>query len=117
VPPRTSAYPAREGCGRCTGEVELTEVLQPPLAASQPSRTAPAASTHAHAHDPSFTELVYAHYAWWHELRNDAPAAASDAYHQLLARFERTHGKIVHSFWCTHLESAVALTEHKARFR
>jgi len=98
-------------------EVELTEVLQPPVAASPPSpRAAHAANAHAHAHDPSFTELVYAHYAWWHELRNDAPTAASDAYHQLLARFERTHGKIVHSFWCTHLESAVALTERRARF-
>jgi len=92
----------------------LTEVLQPPLAASPPTQTVPRA--HAHAHDPSFTELVYAHFAWWHELRGDGPGEATNAYHQLLDRFERSHGRIVHSFWCTHLESAVALTEQRARF-
>ena len=92
----------------------MTEVLQPPLAASPPTHTAPRA--HVHHHDPSFTELVYAHFAWWHELRSGDTGEAAAAYHQLLDRFERAHGRIVHSFWCTHLESAVALTEQRARF-
>ncbi len=91
----------------------MTEVLQP-LAAPTATRTAH--KTVAHAHAPSFTELVYAHFAWWRELRNDGPGDAAAAYHDLLGRFERAHGKLVHSFWCTHLESAVALTEQPPRF-
>ena len=94
----------------------MTEVLQP-LAAptatpttTRPHRTAVAAQSH----EPSFTELVYAHFAWWRELRNGGPGDAAAAYHELLGRFERRHGRLVHSFWCTHLESAVALTEKPA---
>jgi uncharacterized membrane protein YphA (DoxX/SURF4 family) len=92
----------------------LTEVLQQPLAASPKAR--PSHTAHAHAHEPSFTELVYAHFAWWRELRNGGPGDAAAAYHELLGKFERTHGKLVHSFWCSHLESAVALTEQPGRF-
>ena len=91
----------------------MTEVLQP-LAAQPAKRTARAAV--AHSREPSFTELVYAHFAWWRELRSDVPGDAAAAYHDLLVRFERVHGRLVHSFWCTHLESAVALTELQPRF-
>jgi len=95
----------------------VTEVLQP-LAAptATPTTTRPHRTAVAHSHEPSFTELVYAHFAWWRELRNGAPGDAAAAYHDLLGRFERRHGKLVHSFWCTHLESAVALTEKPGRF-
>lgn len=96
----------------------MTEVLQP-LAAPTATATATAPRTRtavSHSHAPSFTELVYAHFAWWHELRNGAPGDAAVAYHEMLGRFERAHGRVVHSFWCTHLESAVALTEKPARF-
>ena len=91
----------------------MTEVLQP-LAAQPAKRTARA--TVAHAHAPSFTELVYAHFAWWRELRNDTQGDAAAVYHELLGRFEKAHGRLVHCFWCTHLESAVALTEQPPRF-
>ena len=95
----------------------MIEVLQP-LAA--PTATPTTVRHHrtvaAHSHEPSFTELVYAHFAWWRELRHAAPGEASDAYREVLGRFERMHGRIVQSFWCTHLESAVALTEQPSRF-
>jgi hypothetical protein len=96
----------------------VTEVLQPLAApASTPAPARTGRKTVAHAHEPSFTELVYAHFAWWQELRNGGPGEGAVAYHDVLGRFERTHGRVVQSFWCTHLESAVALTEQPPRFR
>jgi hypothetical protein len=71
----------------------------------------------AHEHEPSFTELVYAHFAWWRGLRNGGgPEAGAATYHDLARRFERSHGRVVHSYWCSHVESAVALTERRRRF-
>ena len=99
----------------------MTEVLQPLAVPTSTPTSTPTTTRHhrtaaAHSHDPSFTELVYAHFAWWHELRNGASGDAAAAYHEILGRFERRHGKLVHSFWCTHLESGVALTEKPAKF-
>jgi hypothetical protein len=66
---------------------------------------------------PSFAELIYAHYAWWHELRHEGVTAPTQArYDELRHAFEREHGRIVRAYWCTHVESAVALTEQKLRF-
>jgi uncharacterized membrane protein YphA (DoxX/SURF4 family) len=96
----------------------VTEVLQPLAApAATPAPIRPGHKTAAHSHDPSFTELVYAHFAWWQELRGGAAGDAAAAYHEMLVRFEQRHGRLVQSFWCTHLESAVALTEQPGRFR
>ena len=67
---------------------------------------------HGHA---SFSDLVYAHFAWWRG-RNGHAADAESAYHEVLSRFEADHGRLVHSFWCSHLESGVALTERPRRF-
>jgi hypothetical protein len=64
---------------------------------------------------PTFSELVYAHFAWWRACRKDAAdAATTAAYHDTLAAFERRHGEIVSAYWCSRVESAVALT-HKRR--
>jgi len=85
----------------------LTEVIQP-LAPAVPFGQSDTAERHA----PSFTELVYAHFAWWRELRSDAATGkAAAAYQDVLRRFEQSRGRILHSYWCSELESAVALTE------
>jgi hypothetical protein len=65
---------------------------------------------------PSFTELVYAHYAWWRQRHNGGAAEADAAYREVLRQFEQQHGKVVDSFWCSHLESGIALTERRRRF-
>jgi hypothetical protein len=111
---RTSAYPPRRRLRLELLEVEVTEVLQP-LATPTATSTRPARKAPSHAHEPSFTELVYAHFSWWGELRNGGPGDAASAYHEMLGKFERRHGRLVYSFWCTHLESAVALTEQPGR--
>jgi hypothetical protein len=65
----------------------------------------------------TFTELVYAHYEWWKASRNGGtPGASEHTYHQVLNRFERKHGRMISSFWCSHIESSVALTEQPRRF-
>jgi hypothetical protein len=66
--------------------------------------------------ESSFTELVYAHYDWWHNRHNGKTTDSDGAYRDLLHRSEQHHGRIVDSFWCTKLESARALTEHTSRF-
>jgi hypothetical protein len=92
----------------------VTEVVQP-LTAAPVSIESDAVVRH----DPSFTELVYAHFAWWQELRRngDGNAAVAARYRDVRSRFERAHGKLIHSFWCSHVESAVALTERPRRHR
>jgi hypothetical protein len=80
--------------------------------AATPSETTvmpvePAATGHA----PTFSELVYAHYEWWRACRRGAADAATTAtYHDTLAAFELRHGEIVSAYWCSRVESAVALT-------
>jgi hypothetical protein len=67
---------------------------------------------------PSFSELVYAHFDWWHALREHRSArSANAAYRRLLREFEHVHGRIVQAYWCSHLESAVALTERTSGVR
>jgi hypothetical protein len=68
------------------------------------------------AGEPSFTDLVYAHYTWWAQRHNGGVANAEAAYRDVLRRFEQRHGTVVDSFWCSNLESGVALTERKRRF-
>jgi hypothetical protein len=64
----------------------------------------------------SFAELVYAHYDW-RSSPNGRPAGGADQlYRQTLHRFEAAHGDIVSAYWCSHVESAVALTEKRRRF-
>ena len=90
---------------------ELTQSLT-----SAPTETV-AVATHDAATPPSFPELIYAHYDWWRELRGDGVTDATQArYDELRNAFQREHGQIVRAYWCTHVESAVALTQQKTRF-
>ena len=63
----------------------------------------------------TFSELVYAHYEW-HTSRNGRPGPAEEQYRQTLKRFQTLHGSVVSAYWCSHIESAVALTERPRRF-
>jgi hypothetical protein len=66
--------------------------------------------------EPSFSELVYAHYAWWSKRHNGRAADAGVTYRDVLHRFEQHNGRVVDSFWCSNLESGIALTERKRHF-
>jgi len=77
----------------------VTELVQPLAAAADPPQEQQPA--------PSFTELVYAHFAWWKALHGDD---TDSAYQRVRSLFEAHHGPLVHAFWCSHVESAVALT-------
>jgi hypothetical protein len=85
--------------------------------------TAPAATRHHHsvrgsrAASPSFSDLVCAHFVWWEGTRNGGAEQAERTYLELLERFEQEHGRVISSFWCSHLESGVALTERRRRLR
>ena len=90
---------------------ELTESLR-----SAPTETVAVTNTSA-ATPPTFPELIYAHDAWWRELRGDGITPETQAhYDEVRTAFQREHGQIVRAYWCTHVESAVALTQQKTRF-
>ena len=93
----------------------MTELIQP-LSDVGPVRHVPA-QPRTTAHPPSFSELVYAHHDWWRSRQagtlDPAAAAAAAAYDFVRAAFEESHGEIVRAFWCSRVESAVALTERK----
>ncbi len=93
--------------------------LTHPLAA-QPSHAHAAAREASPARvsprTPSFSELVYAHFAWWQETHETHHAgAATEAYRDVLGRFEQRHGAVLTAYWCSHVESAAALTERERR--
>jgi hypothetical protein len=94
--------------------------LTHPVAAAQPAKAHSAVRESLRSHvsrAPSFTELVYAHFAWWHQdHKANGSGDATDAYRETLTRFEERHGEIVTSYWCSHVESAAALTEKAGRF-
>ena len=57
---------------------------------------------------------MYAHYGWWRSRQAGTPdPAAEAAYDSVLAAFEARHGEIVRAYWCSHVESAAALTERR----
>jgi hypothetical protein len=93
----------------------VTELTQPLAAAS--TKVAPRATDDAlHPHAPTFSELVYAHFAWWRGVHEgDEGTVATAVYREKLAAFEARHGEIVSAYWCTNVESAVALTIRKGR--
>ena len=66
------------------------------------------------ARPPTFTEVVYAHHGWWRSRQAGTPdPAAEAAYDAVLAAFEARSGQIVRAYWCSEIESAVALTERR----
>jgi hypothetical protein len=60
----------------------------------------------------TFPELVHFHRRWRQALDGEEGhlRQAEEDYRAALAAFERRHGKIVNSYWCTSVESAAALT-------
>jgi hypothetical protein len=65
----------------------------------------------------TFSDLIFAHFAWFRAAKSGRHPAAEAAYRETLRQFEAQHGQIVRAFWCTHLESGVALTESNRRLR
>src|SRR4029079_9901913 len=93
--------------------VGMSELLEP-LSDVSPVRPEEAQPRGNRAQAPSFTELVYAHHDWWKSRQNGTPdPAAAAAYDSALAAFQARHGRIVHAYWCSNIESAVVLTERK----
>jgi len=91
----------------------VTELTQPLAAAPTETKRA---MPHPASHPVTFSELVYAHFDWWRALREghlDEETAAG--YHRALSQFEQRHGELVSAYWCSHVESAVALTQRKSR--
>jgi cytochrome c biogenesis protein CcdA len=91
----------------------VTELTQP-LAAAQ-SDVVQSAEQPVSPKPTTFSELVYVHFDWWHALRGGTlSGATANEYRAARAGFEQRHGEIVSAYWCSHVESAVALT-HKRR--
>ena len=91
----------------------MSELLEP-LSDVSSVRPEEAQSRGNRAQAPSFTELVYAHHAWWKSRQDGTPDPAADAaYDSVLTAFQARHGQIVHAYWCSNIESAVVLTERK----
>jgi hypothetical protein len=84
----------------------MSDAAFPAVADSPAAATPPAALT--------FPELVYAHQRWHKAMRGADGDAAEAAFHHAVTRFEQEHGRIVHAYWCSRIESAVALTERPA---
>jgi hypothetical protein len=98
-------------------EVRVTELIEPMHDVS-PVRQVEAKSRGRRAHPPTFTEVVYAHHRWWRARQAGTPDPAAEAeYDSVLTDFEARHGQIVRAYWCSEIESAVALTEKKRRLR
>jgi len=92
----------------------LTELTQP-LAAAPTEPITDVTTDVVESHALSFSELVYTHHAWWREQqRNGTRTEAKSAYDAAVAEFERRHGEIGSAYWCSNVESGVALT-HKKR--
>jgi hypothetical protein len=94
-------------------EARVTELTEP-LAAAPTEMTPDASAPGAESHALSFSELVYTHFAWWREQQQDeVRSTAKTAYDAAVAEFERRHGEIVSAYWCSNVESGVALTHRK----
>ena len=91
----------------------MTELIEP-MSDVSPVRQVEAQFSGNGAHPPTFTEVVYAHHDWWKARRaGTSDAAAEAAYDSVLTAFEASHGQIVRAYWCSEVESAVALTERR----
>ena len=91
----------------------MTEMTQPLVAAPSETITV-AAQPVSDSHAVTFSEVVYAHFNWWHHregARRNAHVA--QAFDEARIAFEKRHGELVNAYWCSHIESAVALTQKK----
>jgi len=93
----------------------MTE-LAPPLSAAPAEEVSVETEASSDAHAISFSELVFAHFSWW-QNRTEAVVdpSLSARYDTARRAFEQRHGEIVSAYWCSHVESAVALTQKKRR--
>jgi hypothetical protein len=92
----------------------LTELTHPLTAQPQASAATEKGKRKAPGRTPTFAELVYAHFDWWKQRQDPSTnGKAAATFHEALARYERRHGEVVHAYWCSHVESAAALTEKK----
>jgi len=94
--------------------------VQPDVLAEQeirsPNGAEPALSSYPTP--ASFPELVLAHYDWRKAVALGRPSDDLEhGYRRKLQRFEQEHGRIVNSYWCLNVRSAVALTAKPHRFR
>jgi hypothetical protein len=88
----------------------VTELIEP-MSDVSIVRQVEAQSRGNRAHPPTFTEVVYAHHDWWKARHAGAPDPELQAvYDSVLTAFEASHGQIVRAYWCSEVESAVALT-------
>jgi hypothetical protein len=95
----------------------VTELIEP-MSDVSPVRQVEAQSRGNQGHPPTFAELVYAHHDWWRARQAGKPdPAAEAAFDSVLTAFEEQHGQITRVYWCSEIESAVALTERKRRLR
>ncbi len=91
----------------------MTEMTQPLVGAPSETITV-AAQPVSDTHAVTFSEVVYAHFNWWHHregARRNAHVA--QAFDDARIAFEKRHGEMVNAYWCSHIESAVALTQKK----
>ena len=91
----------------------MTDIAQP-LAAAPNETITVAAQPVSDTHAVTFSEVVYAHFNWWHHregARRNAHAA--QAFDDARVAFEKRHGELVNAYWCSNVESAVALTRKK----
>jgi hypothetical protein len=94
----------------------LTELTHPLATEHHVPATPQKGKARKASHAPTFTELVYAHFDWWQARQKpSANGNAAAGFRDALARYERRHGEVVHAYWCSHVESAAALTEKKRR--
>lgn len=91
----------------------MTELIEP-MSDVSPVRQVEAQPRGNAVHPPTFAELVYAHHDWWRARQAGRPdPAAEAAFDSVLTAFEAQHGQITRVYWCSEIESAVALTERK----
>src|SRR4051795_3049434 len=90
----------------------MSELIQP-LSDVGPVRHVPA-QTRISARRAGFRVIFYAHYCSGRSRQAGTPdPAAEAAYDSARAAFQVRHGEIIRAYWCSHVESAVALTERK----
>jgi hypothetical protein len=94
-------------------EARVTELTEP-LAAAPTETTADVPAQTIESHALSFSELVRTRFDWRREQRRDgARSRAKTAYDAAVADFEHRHGEIASAYWCSNVESGVALTHQK----
>ncbi|MDQ3849576.1 MAG: hypothetical protein M3296_03035 [Actinomycetota bacterium] len=92
----------------------MNTVLRDNREQASPGPDAPA------GHEPvSFADLVHLHHVWRRDVGSSAESEDARrrraTYCAALGTFEREHGPIVNAYWCSEVESAVALTDPARR--